>query len=104
MNLSVTLDLEFTSDLNDKESAAYKTLESDINPVVSALLPQNQSWFLMVCVLIMLSITLSLSLSASLLLTCVCFFPQLNNQYSSMDGFINVNVIGFRYSPFGITE
>ncbi|KAM4521798.1 uncharacterized protein PAE49_001773 [Odontesthes bonariensis] len=53
MNLSVTLDMEFTSDLNDNESAAYKKLESDTNAV-------------------------------------------FKKHYSSMDGFINVHVIGFR--------
>lgn len=37
MQLSIRFDMEFTEDLNDQSSSAFKKLESDLNTKVSTI-------------------------------------------------------------------
>lgn len=84
MEMSVRLDKEYTAELNDATSSAYKELESSINSVVSALLTAHP----------FLTCIFSSSCSNVAIITHIS--PQLRDQYKGITGFLNVFVKAFR--------
>lgn len=82
MEMSIRLDLEYTAELNDATSSEYKDLESKVHTVVSALLMSNP--------------VLTYIFSSSCCHVISHMFPQLQQQYKGITGFINVFVKAFR--------
>lgn len=86
VEMSIRLHKEYTSELSDAASPAYKDLKSMIDPVVSLLLTQNTKfnlYFQFLYVLLLKALTI--------------FLLQLEEQYEGITGFVGVFVKQFRY-------